>query len=83
MNEEIKHQKILGTDQDGKEIKLSDFRFTWIISGTGLANAKINGFSAMVFTISGFNAPALEQPKNTSAPLTASANVRQPLSSMA
>ena len=54
-----------------------------MISGTGLANAKINGFSAMVFTISGFNAPALEQPKNTSAPLTASANVRQPLSSIA
>jgi hypothetical protein len=54
-----------------------------IISGVGFANAKINGFSAMVFTISGFNAPALEQPKNTSAPLTASANVRQPLSSIA
>ncbi len=46
------------------------------ISGSGLASARMMGLSAMVLTISTVMTPAAEQPRNTSAPLTASASVR-------
>ena len=46
-----------------------------IISGIGLAIAKIIGLSAIFFTISFVTDPGTERPKNTSAPLRASSNV--------
>ena len=44
-----------------------------VISGSGLAIAKMMGLSAMPATISGVIESATESPKNTSAPLSASA----------
>ncbi|MCY1209839.1 hypothetical protein D9M72_215050 [compost metagenome] len=46
------------------------------ISGSGLASARISGLAAMVLTMSAVSTPAVEQPRNTSAPLTTSASVR-------
>ena len=47
-----------------------------VISGSGLAMAKMIGFAAIDFTMSGVTAPLAERPKNTSAPSIASASVR-------
>ena len=47
-----------------------------VISGSGLAIAKMMGRSAMLRTMSGVSAPRTDKPKNTSAPATASASVR-------
>ncbi len=47
-----------------------------VISGSGLAMAKMIGFGAIDFTISGVTAPLTDRPKNTSAPTSASASVR-------
>ncbi|MNV38288.1 hypothetical protein D3C71_1298340 [compost metagenome] len=46
------------------------------ISGSGLASARMMGLGPMVLTISAVSTPGAEQPRNTSAPLTASASVR-------
>ena len=46
-----------------------------VISGSGLAQAKIIGFFAIIFTSSFFKAPLADSPKNTSAPLIASSSV--------
>ena len=47
-----------------------------VISGSGLAMAKMIGFAAIDFTISLVTAPLTDSPKNTSAPTSASASVR-------
>ena len=47
-----------------------------VISGSGLAIAKMIGWRAMPATIAGPTAPLAESPKNTSAPSIASASVR-------
>ena len=47
-----------------------------VISGSGLAMAKMIGFSAIAFTMSCVTAPFAERPKNTSAPTKASVRVR-------
>ena len=47
-----------------------------VISGSGLAMAKMIGLSAIDFTIAWVTAPAAERPKKTSAPSSASASVR-------
>jgi hypothetical protein len=47
-----------------------------VISGSGLAMAKMIGLSAIDFTIAWVTAPFAESPKNTSAPVKASAKVR-------
>jgi hypothetical protein len=47
-----------------------------VISGSGLAMAKMIGFSAIDLIISGVNAPLTDSPNATSAPLKASASVR-------
>ncbi len=47
-----------------------------VISGSGLAMAKMIGLSAIDFTMSWVIAPFTERPKNTSAPAKASASVR-------
>jgi hypothetical protein len=47
-----------------------------VISGSGLAMAKMIGFAAMDFAISLVIAPLTESPKNTSAPASACARVR-------
>ena len=54
---------------------LIDFASLYPISGSGLASARINGFLAIFFTISGFSTPAFEKPMNASAPAIASSNV--------
>ena len=46
------------------------------ISGSGLASARMMGWSAIVATISRVSTPAVEQPRKTSAPSTTSASVR-------
>ncbi len=51
-----------------------------VISGSGLAMAKMIGLGAMVATISLVSAPFTERPKNTSAPTMASAKVRASVS---
>ncbi len=43
-----------------------------VISGFGLASAKMIGWSAIVATISGLSTPAADSPRNTSAPTIAS-----------
>ena len=47
-----------------------------LISGSGLAMAKMIGFAAIDFTISFVTAPLTERPKKTSAPANAWASVR-------
>ena len=47
-----------------------------VISGLGLARAKMIGFLAMDLTMSGLTASLTESPKNTSAPFIASSSVR-------
>ena len=47
-----------------------------VISGSGLAMAKMIGLSAIDFTMSLVTAPLADRPKNTSAPSSASASVR-------
>ena len=47
-----------------------------VISGSGLAIAKMIGFLAIFLTISGVTAPATDRPKKTSAPFIASSRVR-------
>ena len=47
-----------------------------LISGSGLAMAKIMGLAAIDLTMSLVTAPLTESPKNTSAPASASASVR-------
>ena len=47
-----------------------------LISGSGLAMAKMIGLSAIDFTISLVTAPLTESPKKTSAPASACASVR-------
>ncbi len=47
-----------------------------VISGSGLAMAKMMGFGAIPFTISLVTAPLTDRPKKTSAPSMASASVR-------
>ncbi len=51
-----------------------------VISGSGLAMAKMIGFSAIDFTMSWVIAPFTDSPKNTSAPASASARVRASVS---
>ena len=51
-----------------------------VISGSGLAMAKMIGLGAMEATISGVRAPFTERPKKTSAPFMASARVRASVS---
>ena len=50
------------------------------ISGSGLASARMIGWPAMLFTMSGVTTPAAEQPRNTSASFITSASVRAPVS---
>ena len=52
------------------------FAASGFISGCGLANAKIIGRSFIVATISGFNTPPADRPKNMSASFTISASTR-------
>ncbi len=47
-----------------------------VISGSGLAMAKMIGLGAMDFTIAGVTAPFTERPNRASAPSSASASVR-------
>ena len=47
-----------------------------MISGTGLASARISGLSAMASTISGLSTPGADSPRKTSAPPITSARVR-------
>ena len=47
-----------------------------VISGSGLAMAKMIGLSAMLATMSLVSAPLTERPMNTSVPTIASVNVR-------
>ena len=47
-----------------------------VISGSGLAIAKMIGFAAIDFTMSMVNAPFCDRPKTTSAPSNACASVR-------
>ena len=47
-----------------------------VISGSGLAMAKMIGFAAIDLIMSGVNAPLTDRPKTTSAPSKASASVR-------
>ena len=47
-----------------------------VISGSGLAMAKMIGLSAIDLTMSCVTAPLADRPKNTSAPSSASASVR-------
>ncbi len=47
-----------------------------VISGSGLAMAKMIGRGAMVRTISGVSAPLTDRPTKTSAPTRASSSVR-------
>ena len=47
-----------------------------MISGLGLASAKMIGCGAIVATISGFSTPAADRPRKMSAPSTISAKVR-------
>ena len=47
-----------------------------VISGSGLAMAKMIGFAAIDVTMSLVTAPLADRPKNTSAPFMASASVR-------
>ena len=47
-----------------------------MISGVGLASAKITGRSAMVATISGLSTLPADRPRNTSAPFMASCRLR-------
>ena len=47
-----------------------------VISGSGLAMAKMIGLSAIDFTIALVTAPLTDRPKNTSAPFIASSSVR-------
>ena len=47
-----------------------------VISGSGLAMAKMIGFAAIDLTIAWLIAPLAERPKTTSAPLIASSSVR-------
>jgi hypothetical protein len=47
-----------------------------VISGSGLAMAKMMGLSAIDFTIACVTAPAAESPKKASAPSSASASER-------
>ena len=51
-----------------------------VISGSGLAMAKMIGWSAMEATMSWFTAPLTETPRKTSAPFMASARVRASVS---
>ena len=55
---------------------LTAFTSSGRISGVGLARAKIKGCLAINLTISGFNTPPAESPKNTSALGIASSKVR-------
>ena len=50
--------------------------FSGVISGSGLAMAKMIGLSAIDLTMSAVTAPATETPKKTSAPFIASSSVR-------
>ena len=54
---------------------LTSFASSGLISGSGLAIAKIIGLSAIVARYSFFNAPAAETPTNTSASTRASSSV--------
>ena len=47
-----------------------------VISGSGLAMAKMIGFFAIDWTMAGVSAPLADRPKKTSAPSSASASVR-------
>ena len=47
-----------------------------VISGSGLAMAKMMGLGAILRTMSLVTVPAAERPKNASAPSRASASVR-------
>jgi len=47
-----------------------------VISGSGLAIAKMIGFGAIERTMSGVSAPLAETPKKMSAPFMASSSVR-------
>ena len=51
-----------------------------MISGVGLASAKISGRAAMHATIAGLSTPAADRPRNTSAPSMTSASVRSGVS---
>ena len=51
-----------------------------MISGVGLAIAKINGLGPMVMTMSCVNTPGADKPMNKSAPTIASAKVRSSVS---
>ena len=54
---------------------LTSFTSSGLISGSGLAQAKIIGFFAIDLTISLVRIFGADKPKKTSAPLTASAKV--------
>ena len=51
-----------------------------VISGSGLAMAKMIGLGAMALTISAVSAPLAERPKKISAPFIASSSVRSGVS---
>src|SRR3546814_12566752 len=46
-----------------------------VISGLGLASARISGLGAIFTSMSGLSAPAADSPRNTSAPSITSASV--------
>ena len=47
-----------------------------VISGLGLASAKMSGLAAILATIADLSTPAAERPRNTSAPPITSASAR-------
>ena len=51
-----------------------------VISGLGLASAKISGRAAILAAISFFSTPAADSPRNTSAPPITSPRVRASVS---
>jgi len=48
-----------------------------MISGVGLASAKISGFGAMRATMSAFSTPPADSPRNMSAPSITCVSVRR------
>jgi hypothetical protein len=52
------------------------FTSSGVISGLGLASAKISGRGAILATMSGFSTPPADRPRKTSAPSITSASVR-------
>jgi hypothetical protein len=54
----------------------TDFTSSGVISGVGLASARISGLAAIFATIAGLTTPPADSPRNTSAPSMMSFRVR-------